>query len=151
MKNKKKPISQQVLSNKMGFLKKVQEPKWPHWQDLSIWMVVGQFVIEKINSNRGIGKIRFFIMHPYFEKDTGYIPIPGRNLSLILSRLVWLDKSWKLSLAMPSSKAVKKYDKVLFWPFWGQGVIWRSFQGRMARRTRRSMQCGSDIFRWQRL
>ena len=27
---------------------------------------------------------------------------------------------------MLSSKAIKKYDRVFFWPFWGEGVMWRS-------------------------
>ena len=48
------------------FSNKVQRPKWPHWQDLSIPVVVKPFFIDKSMKINGSAKTRFFIIHPYF-------------------------------------------------------------------------------------
>ena len=45
--NVKNITSQQVLGRNTGSFEKMQRPKWPHWQNLSIWKVVGPILIEK--------------------------------------------------------------------------------------------------------
>ena len=62
----KKPTSQQVLRKNMDVCQKVQRSKLPHWQNLSIPMLVLQFSIDKIIKIEGLGKNGGSIMHPYF-------------------------------------------------------------------------------------
>ena len=52
IKTSRNSTSHQVWGRKVDLFKKVQRPKWPHWQDLSISKVVGQSSLKNLLESR---------------------------------------------------------------------------------------------------
>ena len=61
-----KPTSQRFLIKQMDVSQKIQRPKWPQCQDLSIPILLFHFFIKKSIKIEGLEENRGSIMHPYF-------------------------------------------------------------------------------------